>query len=300
VVVKFVSINDLFSLNDIAAAYVEREAPLAGVILDQREINDYYRLQYASALDSFFETTWYTSHGPARLQATPSLLDFVSQCIEKMKSPAKDKSIPSLEARLVWQFAIMPRTVSPTFVTAIDSAVQELLPRIDVAEHLLTGQFLAADRVPPASLLAPSLVGFPDLTIPCTNPDPIQIAQLKDQEFNFWHQLGRFVSVRDDDSSNASAVQSVYTTLQTLRTLLSRKESRDVLYSIAVLRHIGGRLPNYHPRRPLSVSTNDPSDFPGQVSVAQFFLEREERTASTWVAMRVAGMALRGVLLQKQ
>jgi hypothetical protein len=169
-----------------------------------------------------------------------------------------------------------------------------------VVEHLLTGQFLAADRIPPESPIAPSLVGFPDLPIPCINPDSIQVAQLKDQELNFWHQLGRFASVRDDDPTNANAVQSVHNTLLTLRTLLARTESRDVLYSIAVLRHIGGRLANYHPRRPLPVSTNDPSDFPGQVRVAQAFLEREERAGSTWVAMRLSAMALRGALLQKQ
>jgi hypothetical protein len=299
VVVKFVSITDLFSLNDISPAYVERDAPLAGVVLDQREIDDYYRLQYAGALDTFFETTWYSSHGPARLQEMPSLLDFISQCIEKMKSPAKDKSISSLEARLAWQFAAMPRTAPSAAFIAPASALYELLPRIDVVEHLLTGQFLAADRIPVESPMASSLVGFPDLPIPCIHPDPIQVAQLKDRELTFWHQLGRFASVRDDDPTNPDAVQSVQNTLVTLRTLLARTESRDVLYSIAVLRHIGGRLANYHPRCPLLVSTNDPSDFSGQVKVAQAFLEREERAGSTWFAMRLSAMAVRGVLLQK-
>jgi len=251
-------------------------------------------------LDSFFETTWYTSHGPAQLREIPSLLDFVSQCIEKMKSPAKDRSIPSIEARLAWQFATMARPASKSAMIIPATGLYELVPRIDVVEHLLTGQFLAADRIPMESPYASSMVGFPDLPIPCINPDPIQVAQLKNQEFNFWHQLGRFTSVRDDDPTNTSAVQSVHDTLLNLRTLLTRTESRDVLYSIAVLRHIGGRLPDYHPRRPLAVSTNDPSAFPGQVRVAQAFLEREERAGSTWVAMRLSAMALRGILLQKQ
>ncbi|KAI7361886.1 hypothetical protein KC336_g21766 [Hortaea werneckii] len=85
-----------------------------------------------------------------------------------------------------------------------------------------------------------------------------------------------------------------------MRGILGMLESRDVLYSIAIGRHVGGRMPDFHPARPSIATTNDPADEVNKLKVAHAFVEAEAQKGTTQVIQRVCGMALRGWSLLKE
>ncbi|KAK5120986.1 hypothetical protein LTR85_005770 [Meristemomyces frigidus] len=268
------TMDDLFALNDVPPQYHKREAPPPISSATQQEIADFYMFHFAPGLDRVLETNFYTTHGLDYLQANPSLQDFVSQCVEQFKGRTDDANstnrIRSLEARLVWQLAIMPRATT---------SFPDLTARIDTLENLLTGQFLDPSRIP-------------------SSPPP-GTEQPKYNEQTFWHHLGRFVSIRDDHP-DPSATRQINDALGAMRGILSMLENRDVLYSMAVARHVGGRMPDFHPQRHLVASTNDANDDVNKLKVAHQFVESEDQRGTSQPIQRVCGMSLRSWALQKQ
>ncbi|KAK0252378.1 hypothetical protein LTS09_012496 [Friedmanniomyces endolithicus] len=274
--VRALLIDDLFALDDVPPRYDKREIPPPLSPAVQQEITDFYNYHYAPGLDALFETTWYTTHGLAQLHSNPELQDFVAQCTHQFKAatdtPLLTNQIRSLEARLVWQLAALPRS-SPAF--------PDLLARLDILENLLTGHFLDPSRVP-----AP----------PAQNMD--------DEMYNqhlFWHHLGLFTAARDDQRHDPAAHHSIDASLAEMRRVLQMLENRDVLYSIAVGRHFGGRMPGFHPARQIVASS---STMPGgqdevaKLRVAVRFVQQEDEKGTTQVVQRVCGMALRAWGLQ--
>jgi hypothetical protein len=252
----------------------------------QREIDEYYKYHYGPGLDRIFETTWYTSRGLNRLQQDPSLLDFTAQCMERMTSQAEDPAsvdaCRSLEARLVWKLATMPRPPPHSHNlngVPSDLLTTELLPRIDTLEALLTGHFLPPSQIP----------------IPPSPQSPADRETHSRQ--TFWHHLGRFASIRDD---TPGPHHDIADTLATLRGILGGMENRDVFYSIAIARHIGGRLLEFHPPNRVQASTDDPNDEVKKLQVACDFVAAEDQRGTTQVIQRVCGMAIRGWMLQRQ
>lgn len=257
----------------------------------QEQIGGFFKFNYAQGLDRLFETTWYSSRGPAYLNYHPVLQDYITQVIEQMsaKDDVDTNAIMSLEARLVWQLAILPRHAA-TYVNndpAGDPPLAELLPRVDTLECLMTGQFLDPNKVSPP----------PQAQTPSTPARDPSTANQKYNEQNFWHHLSKFVSFQDD---HPSGVQGVNESLGVLRNILAMLENRDVLYSIAVARHIGGRLPSFDPQRHLSASTNDAADDVNKLKVAHQFVENEEQRGTSQVIQRVCSMSIRSWKLQKQ
>lgn len=288
--VRPIPVDDLFSLNDIPPRYNLREAPPPVSPASQQELETFFKYHYAIGLDRLFETTWYSQHGLAQLHRDVILQDFVLQCVEQFKAreDANGKQTQSLEARLVWLLATMPRNFHRMMNGAAnDPMLQELLPRLDVVENLLTGQYLDPSRVSPPPQHQPPMP-------PGTDSSAVN---QKFNERSFWHHLARFVAIRDD---NTNVQREVDETLTTLRNLLHMLENRDVLYSLAVARHIGGRMPDWHPQRHLVASTNDPNDPVGKLRVAQQFVESEDQRGTTQVIQRVCSMAIRAWILQKQ
>ncbi|KAK1079240.1 hypothetical protein LTR33_006554 [Friedmanniomyces endolithicus] len=276
--VRALMIDDLFSLDDVPPRYDKREipAPLSPAL--QQEITDFYNYHYAPGLDALFETTWYTTHGLAQLHSNPELQDFVAQCTQRFKAstdnPLLANQIRSLEARLVWHLATLPRS-SPAF--------PDLLARLDILENLLTGHFLDLARIP-----AP----------PSQNMD--------DEQYNqhlFWHHLALFTAARDDQRHDPSSAHHhhIDASHAEMRGILQMLENRDVLYSIAVGRHFGGRMPGFHPSRQILASStpSDVNDEVGKLRVAVRFVQQEDEKGTTQVAQRVCGMALRAWGLQK-
>ncbi|KAF2211595.1 hypothetical protein CERZMDRAFT_98476 [Cercospora zeae-maydis SCOH1-5] len=288
--VRVVPVDDLCSLNDIPPKCNLREPAPPVSPAAQQEVETFFKYHYAGGLDRLFETTWYSQQGPLHLQRDPTLQDFVSQCVEQFKAreDANSRQTQSLEARLVWLLASMPRTYHRmTNGAASDLAVQELLPRLDVVENLLTGQYLDPGRViPPPQSQPPMPPGS----------DSAAINQ-KFNERSFWHHLARFVAIRDDTTNMQRDIDDA---LVTMRNLLHMLENRDVLYSLAVARHFGGCMPEWHPQRHLVPSSNDPNDPVGKLRVAQQFVETEDQRGTTQVIQRICSMAIRSWILQKQ
>ncbi|KAM3419126.1 hypothetical protein BST61_g5074 [Cercospora zeina] len=287
--VRVVPVDELCSLNDIPPKCHLREAAPPVSPASQQETETFFKYHYAVGLDRLLETTWYSQQGPLHLQRDPLLQDFVWQCVEQFKTreDANARQTQSLEARLVWLLASMPRTYHRMTNGAVnDLAVQELLPRLDVVEHLLTGQYLDPSRVMPPPQQQPMPPGS----------DSAAMNQ-KFNERSFWHQLARFVAIRDDTTNMQREIDD---SLLTMRNLLHMLENRDVLYSLAVARHFGGRMPEWHPQRHLVPSSNDPNDPVGKLRVAQQFVETEDQRGTTQVIQRICSMAIRSWILQKQ
>lgn len=288
--VRAIRVDDLFSLNDIPPRYNLREAPSPVTSASQQELETFFKYHYAIGLDRLFETTWYSQHGLAQLHRDAVLQDFVLQCVEQFQAreDANGKHMQSLEARLVWLLAIMPRSsLRMANGAANDHVLQELLFRLDVIENLLTGQYLDPSRVSPAPPHQPSMQ-------PGTDNSAVN------QKFNeraFWHHLARFVAMRDDSPHVQREIDDV---LVTLRNLLHMLENRDVLYSLAVARHIGGRMPDWRPQGQLVASSDDPNDPVSKLRVAQQFIESEDQRGTTQVIQRLCSMAIRAWGLQKQ
>ena len=80
-----------------------------------------------------------------------------------------------------------------------------------------------------------------------------------------------------------------------MRNILSLLENRDVLYSVAVLRHYGGRMQDAFPEkeRVLAPSSQDPEDPLNKLSVALGFLATEEMHGTTIAVQRIAAMSRR-------
>lgn len=277
--------SQLFVLNDVQPQWQRREAPPPD--LNVQEVEQFYRFHYAQGLDKLFETTWYTLHGWAHMQHDPSLLDFVGQCNEQMKSSADDAAAvhatASLEARLVWQLSSMPRSAqsaNQAYGAISDPLLSDLLPRVDTLENLLTGQFLPLVQIP-----SPPGVEH--------HGDP-----RKHNEVHFWHQLGRIVSAHDD-APDPAATRDVLDALAAMRGVLGLMENRDVLYSLAIARFVGGRLPGYDPAAPLPRTGNAEAEV-DKLETARGFIAMENEKGMTQVIQRVCGMAMRGAVLQQQ
>ena len=290
VAVKSIAMEQLFSLNDVPPQFEAREAPPPNSMPSQKEIDDFYRLHYAPGLDKVFETTWYKSRGMAVLKQDSSLMDFVWQCMERMRARTDDvasiQACQSLEARLVWQLASMPRFAHPPSSAngaSNDQLTMDLLLRIDIVEHLLTGQYLPRARVPSPPGPEPHYADQPG----------------KHAHLNFWHQLGRFTSTLDE-GSDPNGVREINDALGILRGLLGMLENRDVLYSLAIARHIGGRLLEFNPPQHVVPQTGDPDDEVKKLQIAQQFVELEDQKGTTQVIQRICGMAIRSWILQKQ
>lgn len=254
--------------------FEKREVPPPITPATRAEVAEFYGFHFAPGLDRLFETQWYSTQGLSKIQLNPALEDFVAQCADQFKSsadnPAATNQIRSLEARLVWQLAMMPRW---------HASDDGLIARVDTLENLLTGQYLDPQKVPP-----PPRDGMPE--------------PLFDQ-LVFWHHLGRFTAARDD-RADATAINQISDSLAVMRGILRMLENRDVLYSIAIARHIGGRMPDFHPQRHLVASSNDENDEVNKLKVAHAFVESENGKGTSQVIQRVCSMALRAWVLQKQ
>jgi hypothetical protein len=285
------TIDELFDLNDIPPQLPIRGVPDLHSPEVNKQLEEFYNFEYAHALDKLFETSWYTTLGFATLTADHKLHEFAVQCMEEMRAKpasygqtAPMPTLASLEARLVWSLAAMPRVhhhhntnnTSPSLIT------RELLPRLDTVEHLLTGRYLDVSRVPPAA--AAELGGDQDV---------------KSTQQAFWHYLGRFTSLRDDQG-DAHTLESISRELANMRVILNVLENRDVLYSIAVARHIGGRIPEWSPHTPHLPLSNDPNDDVNKLHVAYGFVRTEDQRGTSQVIQRICSMSLRAWVLQQR
>lgn len=239
-----------------------------------------YRQDYAPGLDKFFETEWYGTMGEAILEADRSTAHFFKHCINRFRQQPPDfQTLPALEARLVWLLAGLPRVATRNNGGNNNlTPPLALLQRITTVEHLLVGSFSEPHDVP----LAPD-------PLPSHRDDAAYARYLED---SFWHQLSTFTTIRDDDALMAPP-PAIDAALLAMRHILSMLENRDVLYSIAIARHFGGRMKDFDHERLLVATSNEPEDPLNKLVIAQTFIAQEEGAGTTQVVQRLCGMARR-------
>ncbi|TVY25813.1 putative transcriptional regulatory protein [Lachnellula hyalina] len=240
----------------------------------------YYSI-YAPGLEGFLESKWFPSeNGVKRLTTDRAVLDKFGLLLAhfaKTSHTADPKQIAvtsSVEARLVWGLATMVQQAATAegaangiksetkgpVVPPTDDAT-EAANRLTVFENLLTGRVATSNRL--------------------TAPVQGSTDHHRLRELEFWYTLGNFVCLRDDDPSEAKAIDD---TTGALRNLLDGRENRDVLYSIAIVRALGHRVSEYTDSdAPLHF---DESDNKSKLAVAKKFINDEGTGGGTTNVIR--------------
>ncbi|KAI5276387.1 hypothetical protein E4T47_00739 [Aureobasidium subglaciale] len=283
--VRLVNMESLHGLDNIAPTLPPHNpSPLSSQEIEQ--IRAMYLAEYAPGLDRFFETNWYTDHGFGLLFGNHDLLRYFLHCIERFSQASTgggSHGLTSLEARLIWKLGCLPRAIVSN---PAPPCLSSLLQRLSIVENLLCGTFLDHSMVP--------------VQPPANPPDPKLVEQYTQYlQDAFWHQLGRFVSIHDDLLS-PDAAQQIATALAAMRNILSMLENRDVLYSMAIARHFGGRMVDYNEGKILVSKSAEPDDPIAKLAVAMNFIRDEDSQGTTQVVQRFCSMCRRSWQLQRQ
>lgn len=195
--------------------------------------------------------------------------------------------LESFEASIVWSTVIMCRQVmgQSNGNQNQDYDLMAASSRLNVIEALITGDNL--DTNP--------LAQFPHRQPPANPPTlPDQLAQ---RSLDFWAAIGHFLTLHDNEASSAKEIDD---TLGRARAVLDTFENRDVIYSIAIARHIGQRWADFPHASPQPPSTNE-KDAGAKLFVAQKFLEQEAGgKGTTQVIKRVCGMVVRSWYISRE
>ncbi|ATY60705.1 C6 finger domain [Cordyceps militaris] len=248
------------------------------------EITKVYHEMYATALAAFFETTWYyfAENNIMSFPKHPPLLEQMASFLKVLEAvKANDHTQMAysgiLETRIVWQLACTafqtPERGNASMRVNLppegDSA--EARSRLQVVDTLLCGEYL------PNNPLSP----------PVADSDTQRTRQ-----FDFWYNLADFIRHRDNPES-PQAQQAQEDVLGRMRGLLDGRENRDVLYSIAVVRHLSPRLgPNYGTSQSPG---NDEAEPKSRLAVASGFLLNQSQVTggTTNVVRRISDIACR-------
>ena len=195
----------------------------------------------------------------------------------------------SLEATVLWAMMGMCRQVAsksksePSEIDELDvkEGVYDAAKRLEIFEALVTGEYL---DVEPAQ-------EEPEGESNGTALDN----QLKNRERKFWNLVHTFLTKRDDEASSAKEIDD---TLAACRGLLDSRENRDVIYSIMIARHIGGRMAEF-PNNLQQPDTNDEADSKNKLTVAKRFIEDEVTRGTNQIVQRLCGMAVRSWSLKR-
>ncbi len=249
------------------------------------EVKLLYAKDYAPGIDRFLETTWYSSKGPSRLLSDSRVCEMFAYLIQQLRNVTSGdyegmRRMQALEARLVWNLMCLSRTANATTANGShgtapraedDLQLLEARKRLDVFEHLIIGGVAESNPVQPLRY-------------------PANLPPTKLYEIEFWRLLGQYVSMADDEANSAKELDD---TLNQCRNILNQTENRDVLYSIAIARHLGTRVAEF-PEGPQQPFSNDDSDVRTKLFIAKKFIEDEASgKGTTQVIQRLCGMAVR-------
>ena len=280
---KQVRISDLVALQGIPPPPPHPIIPIQPGRLD--EIRAVYLAVYAPAIDKFLETSWFQQKGLFHLMANAQLIADFSALIEafndpNLSDPTTMAGLESFESSIVWNIMVLCRHVmnvvngngEPDYELTVASA------RLDVIEALITGEHMENNP----------LEQFP-IREPAANP-PTFPDQIMQRVLDFWSSIGHYLTLHDDEASSAKELDD---TLTRARRLLDTMENRDVIYSIAIARHIGQRWTDFPNSLPHPITTNE-KDVGAKLYVAQKFLEQEASgKATNQVVKRICGMVVR-------
>ncbi|KAI9932958.1 hypothetical protein MW887_009210 [Aspergillus wentii] len=288
--VKQVQVNDLLALRGIPPPPPHPITSLQPGRLE--EIQAVFLATYAPAIDKFLETRWFQEKALTHLMGNAQLMAEYSALIDafndrNLSDPNVIARLESFEASVVWSSMTLCRHVmsvsNGTHGQDYDLLVAST--RLDVIESLITGEHL--DSNPLAQFAARE---------PSSNP-PSLPDQLLQRALDFWSALGHFLTLHDNEASSAKEIDD---TLARCRTLLDTFENRDVIYSIAIARHVGQRWADFPRSLPQPVTTNE-KDAGAKLYVAQKFLEQEASgKGTTQVIKRICGMVVRSWIVSRE
>ncbi|KAL4972527.1 hypothetical protein BDW66DRAFT_162801 [Aspergillus desertorum] len=285
---KQVQISDLLALRGIPPPPPHPISALPPNRLE--EIQAVFLATYAPAIDRFFETRWFSEKALSHLLGNAQLMAEYSALIEAFNGNLSDPNVlarlESFEASVVWSTMTLCRHVMN--VSNGSNPDYDLLAtskRLDVIEAMITGDHLDSNP----------LAQFPTRQ-PAANP-PSLPDQLMQRQLDFWSAIGHFLTLHDNE---ASAAKEIDDTLGRCRTLLDTYENRDVIYSIAIARHLGQRWADFPHSFPQPITTNE-KDAGAKLYVAQKFLEQEAGgKGTTQVIKRLCGMVVRSWYVSRE
>ncbi|KAL4965042.1 putative C6 finger domain protein [Aspergillus stella-maris] len=285
---KQVSISDLLALRGIPPPPPHPITALPPNRLE--EIQAVFLATYAPAIDKFFETRWFSEKALSHLLANAQLMAEYSALIEAFSGNLNDPNVlarlESFEASVVWSTMTLCRhVVNVSNGSQQDYDLLATSKRLDVIEAMITGDHLDSNP----------LAQFPTRE-PASNP-PSLPDQLTQRQLDFWSAIGYFLTLHDNE---ASAAKEIDDTLGRCRSLLDICENRDVIYSIAIARHLGQRWADFPHNFPQPITTNE-KDAGAKLYVAQKFLEQEAGgKGTTQVIKRLCGMVVRSWFVSRE
>lgn len=208
-------------------------------------IKNHYIYHYATEVDRFLETRWFHKRGLQYVLADQRLCSAFTDCIGPRSTGTTQEQIQA-ESRIFW--LMMSKAMS---IAAAKFGSSE------TDENVRDGLIGAAKK----SALIQIVLSWNHLEgNPLPHPiSPTWLGDPLEQEALFWSALGQIVSVRDDTEL----------ALGQARTLLDGKQYRDLIYSIAVVRHLHGRVTEIEMSSPSSMDENLPGN---RLRVARAFL----------------------------
>ncbi|KAF4124176.1 Negative acting factor [Geosmithia morbida] len=254
-----------------------------------QEVVKVYHEMYAPGLHALFESIWFyfTENGKMSFPRQGSLVAQMAvflKVLENIKVTDRAQMMYSstLELRLVWDLAKNALSAAPD---GVDNRTRETMPHENDAVEVKARFRLVQ------ALLDGTLLPFNPACPPIRNSNnPHRLRELE-----FWFSLGEFVTTHVNASPMMvrreadMAVRGV--ALETMRKFLDGRENRDVIYSIAVVRHNAYRfnmaqamLEKYH--LPESDARNK------AVVASKFIMSQTQATGSmTNVTRRICDLA---------
>ncbi|OQD72440.1 hypothetical protein PENDEC_c021G03727 [Penicillium decumbens] len=279
---KTLHVNDLISLRGIDPPPPHPVGNLPPGRLE--EIQAVFLATYAPAIDKLLEVRWYSEKALPILMADSQLMADYSALINAFNEWNLGDGntlarLESFEASIIWRSMTLCRQV-PSAENGQYGQDWNLLvtsARLNAIEALLSWNHLEQN-----ALSRP--LGM-DAATPPNPPD-----QFLQRQLDFWSELGDFLTLHDDEASSAKQIDD---TLSRCRSLLDTYENRDIIYSIAIARHLGQRwadFPNSLPK----VGYSNEKEAGTKLFVAQKFIEEEaEGKGTTQIYKRICCMAVR-------
>ena len=227
---KTLHVNDLIALRGIDPPPPHPVGNLPPGRLE--EIQAVFLATYAPAIDKLLEVRWYSEKALSVLMADSQLMADYSALINAFNEwNLADRDtvarLESFEASIIWRSMVLCRQV-PSAENGQYGQDWNLLvtnARLNAIEALLSWNHMDQN-----ALSRP--LGM-DAATPPNSPD-----QFLQRQLDFWSELGDFLTLHDNEASSAKQIDD---TLTRLRSMLDTYENRDIIYSIAIARHLGQR-----------------------------------------------------------
>ncbi|KAJ5221745.1 uncharacterized protein N7469_010632 [Penicillium citrinum] len=248
------------------------------------EIQAVFLATYAPAIDKLLEVRWYSEKALPVLMADAQLMADYSALINafnewNLSDGNTVARLESFEASIIWRSMVLCRQVpnSENGQYGQDWNLLATVARLNAVEALLSWNHLEQNSLSRA-------MGM-DAATPPNPPD-----QFLQRQLDFWSEVGDFLTLHDNEASSAKQIDD---TLGRCRQLLDTYENRDIIYSIAIARHLGQRwadFPNSLPK----VGYTSEKEAGTKLFVAQKFIEEEaEGKGTTQIYKRICCMAVR-------